>query len=119
MSSSSVTFAPRSSGDAPDVLSREVAAAFLSRRGLQRWPPAIDASTFLAWATREGVVGLLYARARAEDLATALPAALLEGLRAGAHRQAALEVAQRSELRRLVAAIGTSGVEMLLMKGAS
>ena len=114
MSASSVT--PRSSGDRS---LREVAAAFLSRRGLQRWPPAIDASTFLAWATREGVVGLLYARACGEDVAPGLPPALLEGLRAGAHRQAAMEVAQRGELRRLVAAIRTSGVEMLLMKGAS
>ena len=119
ISASSGTPAPRPSGEALDVSLRTVAAAFLSRGGLPRWPPAIDASAFLEWATREGVVGLLYARARADDARGALPAALLEDLRAGAHRQAALEVAQRDELRRLVAAIGTSGVEMLLMKGAS
>jgi hypothetical protein len=116
MPASFVTLAPRSSADAS---LREVAAAVLSRRGLQHWPPAIDASTFLAWAAKEGVLGLLHAKVRAEGAAPDLPPTLLEGFRSGAHRQAALEVAQRAELRRLAAASGASGLEMLLMKGAS
>ena len=116
MSSSSVPPAP---GSVSDALFGELAAVFLSPRGVQNWPPAIDVSAFLAWAAREGVVGLLYARAGAEDGAPGLPPALLEGLRSGAHRQAAMEVAARGELRRVVAATGTGGIEMLLMKGAS
>jgi putative nucleotidyltransferase-like protein len=115
MLASSVTLPSKSSDDASV---RELAAVFLSPHGLQNWPPAINVSAFLAWAAQEGVVGLLYDRTRA-DSAADLPPALVEGLRSGAHRQAAREVAQRGELRRLVAAIRTSGVEMLLMKGAS
>ncbi len=110
------TIAP---GSFDDRSMREVAAATLSPRGFETWPPTIDVSAFLAWAAREGVLGLLHARARAEGAAPGLPPALLEGLRLGAHRQAAMEMAERAELRRLVAAIRTSGVEMLLMKGAS
>src|ERR1700730_11427362 len=98
MPASYVTFAPRSSADAA---LRELAAVFLSPRGVQKWPPAIDVSAFLAWAAREGVLGLLYAKTRAEGAAPDLPPSLLDGFRSGAHRQAALEVAQRGELRRL------------------
>lgn len=98
---------------------REVAVAFLSPRGSRHWPPAVDVSTFLAWATTEGILGLLYARLHASGALHRLPPALVDGLRAGAHRQAAMELALGAELRRLVAAIRTSGVDMLLMKGAS
>ena len=74
---------------------------------------------FLASATADGVVGLLYARVHASGAVDRLPPTLVEGLRAGAHRQAGMEAAQRVELQRLVAAIQTSGLDMLLMKGAS
>jgi hypothetical protein len=65
------------------------------------------------------VVGLLYARLHAASVASQLPAALVEGLRAGAHRQAGTEMAQRLELQRVVSAIDARGLDVLLMKGAS
>jgi hypothetical protein len=40
-------------------------------------------------------------------------------LRAGAHRQVALELAQRAELQRVVAAFRRRGLDALLMKGAA
>jgi hypothetical protein len=48
-----------------------------------------------------------------------LPPDLVAALRAGAHRQAALELAQRLELRRVLAAMKQRGVEALLIKGAA
>lgn len=48
-----------------------------------------------------------------------LPPALVDGLRAGAYRQAGMEMAQRLELQRLVAAVRTRGMDVLLMKGSS
>jgi hypothetical protein len=48
-----------------------------------------------------------------------LPAALAEGLRQGAHRQAALELAHRVELQRVIAETSRRGLDVLLMKGAS
>jgi len=48
-----------------------------------------------------------------------LPSAFVAALRAGAHRQAALELVQRADLQRVVAALKEQGIEPLLMKGAS
>ena len=76
-------------------------------------------SAFLAAAATDGVVGLLYARVHASGAAPRLPPALVEGLRAGAHRQAGTEMVQRLELQRLVAAVHAEGVDALLMKGSS
>src|SRR5262249_14603233 len=42
-----------------------------------------------------------------------------DGLRGGAHRQAARELVQRVELQRVIAALHNRGVSPLLMKGAS
>ena len=84
-----------------------------------RWPPGGDVSAFLAAAGTDGVVGLLYARIHASDAVPRLPPALVDGLRAGAHRQAGTEMAQRLELQRLVAAVRTRGMDVLLMKGSS
>ena len=103
--------------DAPSL--RDLAVTFFSPPGLLAWPPAVDVSAFLASAAANGVLGLLYARVYASGAAHRLPPALVEGLRAGAHRQAGLELAQRVELQRLVAAIQDGGLDMLLMKGAS
>ena len=61
---------------------------------------------------------MMYAKV-GTDGADRLPAALVAGLRAGAHRYAALELAQRVELQRVVAAMQERGIEALLMKGAS
>jgi len=99
--------------------SRVLAAAFLSPLGPPRPLPPIDAAEFLETAASEGVLGLLYAKVREITAAGDLPAALVDGLRAGAHRQAAVELAQRVELQRLVAAMRLRGRDLLLMKGAS
>jgi hypothetical protein len=96
-----------------------VAAALLSSAGAPCLPPGIDVVEFLGWAQREGLVGLLYARAFASGSAERLPPALVAGLRAGAHRQAALELAQRVELQRVLAEIRRREVDVLLIKGAS
>jgi hypothetical protein len=79
----------------------------------------VDVPTFLAWAAAEGVAGLLHARAHATGAATRMPPALVGGLRAAAHRQAAVELARRVELTRVVAAATSRGLQVLLMKGAS
>lgn len=98
---------------------RDLTLAFFSPDAQPIWPPEVDVSAFLASAAADGVVGLLYARVHASGAAVRLPPALVEGLRAGAHRQAGMELAERIELQRLAAAIRTSGLDMLLMKGAS
>jgi len=102
-----------------DTASRNLAVAFLSSVGPPPVPPSIDVSSFLSSARADGILGLLHARVSATGAADRLPPALVEGLRAGAHRQVALELAQRAELRRVVAAVRSMGLEVLLMKGAS
>lgn len=102
-----------------DTASRNLAVAFLSSAGPPTVPPAIDVSSFLASAQADGILGLLHAKVSATGAADRLPPALVEGLRAGAHRQVALELAHRVELRRVVEAIRSRGLEVLLMKGAS
>ena len=97
----------------------DLTLAFFSPNAEPTWPPNVDVPAFLASAAADGVLGLLYARVNASGAVHRLPPALVEGLRAGALRQAGMEVAQRVELQRLVAEIQTSGVDMLLMKGAS
>jgi hypothetical protein len=79
----------------------------------------MDVSAFLATAAAEGLLGLLHASVAAKRCGGAVPAALAEGLRQGAHRQAALELAHRIELQRLVAETRRKGLDFLLMKGAS
>jgi hypothetical protein len=82
-------------------------------------PPETDIAQFLAWAHQEGLVGLLHAKVCASGAADRLPPALVAGLRADAHHQVALELAQRLELQRVVAEINRRGLDVLLMKGAS
>jgi len=53
------------------------------------------------------------------DGGSRLPTTFVSALRAGAHRQAARELAQRADLQRVVAALKETGIETLLMKGAS
>jgi hypothetical protein len=98
---------------------RDLAAAFLTSRDAPIVPPEIDVAAFLASAAADGLLGLLHAKVCAGGAAPRLPPALVDGLRAGAHRQAALEIVQRVELQRIVAAAGSRGLEVLLMKGAS
>jgi putative nucleotidyltransferase-like protein len=98
---------------------RDLAAALLSSCGATAWPPDVDAAAFVAWAEAEGLSGLLYARVYDTGEAARLPAALVDGLRAGARRQAAVELAARAELQRIVAAVDARQLEMLLIKGAS
>jgi hypothetical protein len=102
-----------------DTTSRDVAAAFLSSAGAPSVPPRIDVAAFLASAAAEGLLGLLHANVAATGAARELPPALTEGLRTGAHRQVALELAQRLELQRVVAETRRRGLDVLLMKGAS
>jgi hypothetical protein len=98
---------------------RGFAVELLSPHGSPVRMSTIDVPAFLALSRAEGILGLLHARVCTTDAAHHLPPALIEGLRAGAHRQAAMELAQRVELRRLVVAMRTKGLDMLLMKGAS
>ena len=79
----------------------------------------MDVTAFLAAAAAEGILGLLHASVAAPGPTRDLPPALTEGLRAGAHRQVALELAQRVELQRVVAETRRRGLDVLLMKGAS
>jgi hypothetical protein len=79
----------------------------------------MDVAAFLASAAKEGVLGLLHAKVCATGAASELPPALVAGLRAGAHRQVVLELAQRVELQRVVAETYRRGLNVLLMKGAS
>ena len=102
-----------------DTSSRDLAVAFLSSAGPATVSPGIDVSAFLTSAAAEGILGLLHARLAATGAAEHLPPALAEGLRAGAHRQVALELAHRVELQRVVAAARDRGLDVLLMKGAS
>jgi hypothetical protein len=95
-----------------------VAAALLSSGGAPSLPPGIDVAEFLAWAQREGLVGLLHAKISA-SAPDRLPLTLVAGLRAGAHRQVALELAHRLELQRVVAETRRRELDVLLMKGAS
>src|SRR3984893_2363738 len=98
---------------------RGLAIDLLSPHGPPVPLSTMDVPEFLALSAAEGILGLLHARVCATGAAHHLPPTLVEGLRAGAHRQAAMELAQRVELRRLVVAIRTRGLDMLLMKGAS
>jgi hypothetical protein len=79
----------------------------------------MDVAAFLASAAKEGVLGLLHAKVFASGAAGELPLELVAGLRAGAHRQAVVELAQRVELQRVVAETHGRGLDVLLMKGAS
>jgi hypothetical protein len=88
-------------------------------QGSPVWMPTIDVPAFLALSRAEGILGLLHAKVCAAGDALHLPTALVEGLRAGAHGQAAMELAQRVELQRLVLAFRAAGLDVLLMKGAS
>ena len=98
---------------------RTLAIELLSPHGSPNWRSTNDAPAFLALATAEGILGLLHARICATGAVHQLPPALVDGLRDGAHRQVAMELAQRAELRRLVVASRARGLDMLLMKGAS
>jgi hypothetical protein len=97
---------------------RQLAATFLSSHPLPAWPPEADVAAFLETVAAEGIAGLLHERIRATG-AERLPPTLVEGLRDGAFRQVARELAQRNELQRLAAAVAARGIDMLLMKGAS
>jgi hypothetical protein len=98
---------------------RDLAVELLSPLGPPTLPPAIDVSSFLASAQADGILGLLHATVSATGAADRLPPALVESLRAEAHRQVAVELVQRVELRRVVEAIHLRGLDVLLMKGAS
>jgi hypothetical protein len=102
-----------------DASARELAAALLRSPGSPPVPPSFDAAAFLAWAESEGLPGLLHARVVETGAAAHLPHVLVHGLRAGARRQAAVELVERMELQRIVAAVRHRGLEMILMKGAS
>ena len=102
-----------------DASARALAAALLRSRDQAGVSAAVDAAAFLAWAEAEGLPGLLYARVLETGAASHLPPIVVDGLRAGARRQAAMELAARLELQRIVAAVHERGLEMLLMKGAS
>ncbi len=102
-----------------DTYSNTLAAGFLSSAGPPTLPPEADVPTFLATAARDGLVGLLHAKVCATGAEHQLPAALVAALRTGAHRQVALELAQRLELQRVVADFQRRGIDVLLMKGAS
>src|SRR5262249_40572342 len=91
----------------------------LSSAGAPSLPPGLDVAEFLGWAQREGLVGLLHARACVGGETDRLPPALVAGLRGGAHRQVVLELAQRLELQRVVAETCRRELDVLLMKGAS
>ena len=102
-----------------DTSSNTLAAALLSSAGVPSLPAGFDVAAFLASAARDGLLGLLHARVCATGLADGLPPALVAGLRAGAHRQVAWELAQRVELQRVVAEAARRRLDVLLMKGAS
>jgi hypothetical protein len=75
-------------------------------------PPGADVDAFLQAAAAEGIVGLLHAGvAAATRWRTA--GGLAEGLRQGAHRQAALELAHRIELQRVIAETSRRGLDVL------
>ena len=95
-----------------------VAAAFLSASRAPSLPAGTDIPAFVAFSTRNGLLGLMYAKAISYG-AGRLPPELIESMRAGAHRQAALELGHRAELRHVAAAMHGRGIEALLLKGAS
>src|SRR5262249_4452626 len=80
---------------------------------------AIDIQALLAVVEQDGLLGLLFDAVNSAVDADRVPRALFDGLRAGAHRQAARELGQRAELQRLIAAMHRCRVSVLLMKGAS
>ena len=75
-------------------------------------------AAFLSAAATDGIVGILYACVTT-DRTLDLPLAVVDGLRAGALRQAATELIQRRELQRVVAALHRDGIDAILLKGAS
>jgi hypothetical protein len=115
-----VTSSPPIALDARDAARcRDVAASWLSASADADSLESIDTRSFLALAEQDGLLGLLYDAVNAATPARRFPPALVDGLRAGAHRQAARELVQRLELQRVIAAMDGSGVGVLLMKGAS
>ena len=98
---------------------RDLAVALLAASVASEAFATIDVPAFLSQAERDGLLGLLYGAVRARGDVDLLPAALIEGLRAGAHRQVARELVHRLELQRVLAALHDRGVEALLMKGAA
>src|SRR6266480_1519880 len=92
---------------------RDLAAAFLSSLDPPIVAPEIDVTAFLASAAADGLLGLLHATVCASGATPHLPPALVDGLRAGAHRQAALERVQRAELQRVLAAARSRGLDVL------
>ncbi len=116
--SSGRSHTPPAAGERRRAEWRDLAAACLSDAP----PPVltgIDVPAFLASAEDEGVVGLLYARLGGRGAIAALPPPLADGLRVGAHRQAARELAERAELQQIAAALSRRGLDFLLMKGAA
>jgi hypothetical protein len=95
-----------------------LAATFLTSNGAPSLPADTDVPEFVASAARDGLLGLMHAKILS-GCDHRLPRALTEAVRAGACRQAALELAHRAELQRVVAAMHARGVAALLMKGAS
>ncbi|HJZ71044.1 MAG TPA: nucleotidyltransferase family protein [Vicinamibacterales bacterium] len=98
---------------------RDLAVALLSAPSAPPSLTSIDIPALLALAEQDGLLGLLFDAVNGRADADRFPLALLDGLRAGAHRQAARELVQRVELQRVIAAMHARGVDVLLMKGAS
>ena len=98
---------------------RDVAVAMLSSPAAADSFESIDIPLFLDLVERDGLLGLLYHARTSGSFATRLPPQLVDGLRAGAHRQAARELVQRVELQRVLTAMHARGVHALLMKGAA
>jgi hypothetical protein len=93
---------------------RDLAAALLSASDAPDSLELLDIPSFLAVADHDGLLGLLYDAVSAAAAADRLPRGLLDGLRAGAHRQAARELVQRVELQRVLAAMRWSARFTLL-----
>jgi hypothetical protein len=82
--------------------------------GAQAAPPAAEWRSWLDTARDQGVVSILFDRARA----LAWDPAFVEDLRAAAAAETAAALAQLAELRSVLDALAAAGIDVLLIKGA-
>lgn len=98
-----------------DALDRLIADALSGR---PRWPEGTDAQAFLARVRLHGVAALLHAGCQRAD-ARQIPADVRETLRAQALNAAAVDLAARRELTRMLELMAGADIRPLLIKGTA
>jgi hypothetical protein len=79
-----------------------------------KWPAALDVDAFISIVEQHGIAPLLYSR-----LGDAAPAPLRERLRDVAIHAAAMEPRRLADLREVLAALASNGIQPLIVKGSA